>query len=360
MRKICYPMGYETTWNKPTTGNTKTQGHIDAAIWENVSVRRSHFERFFKLGGAMEPNPSEKRTEGTETETDSWSPSTTVRFQETKVKTASDKRTAGSWVRHQSVDTETHWCVDPEAFWRELPHGAYMEVDVERLELELAETRAASSPTGRECHRLLDEKQMVAYKKKPKFLKLIWLFLMKAVSSSFPMSAKPGLQWDRLQFCGTVTSGTEFLLFPVSQFPPTANILASMSNSIPSTLLVTKLSDSFATCCAICMDMWCFSGMEEASIGVRSLRTFSTISADSMYIDSPLMLPNSTQTSLSGQKPSTPCPMVIPKIFQSSEQNYAAQSIGSEIHNDFFGLAFVLQPCPGNNLLCIHYLCESQ
>lgn len=360
MDKICYSMGHETSWNKPATGNTKTQGHIDAESRENVSVRRRDIERFFKLGRALAPNPSEKRTEGTETEPNSWPPGTTVRFQETKVETTSAKRAAGSRVRHQSVDTKTHWGVDREAFWRELPYGPYMEVDVERLELELAEARTTSSAKGRTCHCLLDEKQMVPYKKKPKSSKLIWLFSMKAVSFSFPISAKHGLQWERLQFCGTVTSVTEFLLFPASRFPQSANVSVSISNSMPSTLLATKLSASSVTCCAICRDRWCFSGMEEPSIGVRSLRTFFSISADSMYTDSPLMLQNSIQTNLSGQKPNTTCPMVIPKIFQSSEKNYAAQSIESEIHNDFFGLASMLQPCRGNDALCIHYLCESQ
>jgi hypothetical protein len=60
------------------------------------------------------------------------------------------------------------------------------------------------------------------------------------------------------------------------------------------------------------------------------------------------MLPSSTRTSLSGPRPSTPCPTVLPRTSMNSGCAFTVQSIGSGGPRNCSGPASLLLSCRGN------------
>jgi hypothetical protein len=345
-----YSSGHETQWNQSTTGDSKTSSNRDVESREDVSVRRCHAECFREFGGAMVPSPSEARTEGIETETDTGAPSTIVRFQKEQIETTSHQRSYGRRVRYQLVDAQTHRGPDSEKVWCPLSYGPRLEIDGQRLTMEFSEARKASPSTERKSDRAVENTNLAPYKKKPSDLRPIWRSSTKAGSFLFPMSGKRGPRLERRPFCGTVTSATRFPLFPASPFRHAAIGWDFMCNSIPRTSQVLRSFNTSGICCSTCKDTSFFSGMAGQSIAAKSSQIFFRIRKDSTSIDSLPMRQNSTPTNWFGVRPNALCPTRHRRIYPNLTSLYVDRFGAFEILSHYFDPAFMLQSYLGNNL----------
>lgn len=358
--KICYTNGHETLWNQSTAGNPKTPGNCDVEGREDVSICRRDLKRFIKFGSAMAPNPSEKRTEGTKIEINSWPPRPALRSREKKAEIPTHQRASGRRIRHEYLDTQTHRSTDKKALWYSLSSGTHLEINVERFKLDLSKTRTPGYSTRRKSDCSLEKTNMATYKKTLGDLKRIWCSWTKAVSSSSPMLEKRGLLLAKRRFYDTAINVTEFPLFPVSLYLHVNTAWDSMSNFIPRTLPELKLFNTFSYCCGTCQGMWFFYGTVEQYIAAKLLLNFFCATKNSMFTDSPLMRQNLTLTNLSGPKQNALCPILHQKIYLNLAFICANHSGGFETRNLYFGHVSMLHNYRGIKFECIHYLCEGQ
>ena len=360
MLKIYYNNEHETSRNQSTVGNPKTSGNRHVEGREDVSVCRISIKRFIKFGGAMVPNPSETRTEWIKTETYSRTPCPIVRFKEEKVETPTYQRSGRRWVRYQHLDSQAYRRAYPETLWCPLSPGTRLEADVERLKLELSKTRTTGHSTRRESNCSLENADLARYKKKPGNLRHIWRFLTRAVSCSFPMSEKRGLQLGKHQFYNTVTSVTKYPLFPVSQFHHDSIAWDSTFNFIPRTLPAWKSFNTFDFCFDTYKDTWFFYGMAERYTAVKSLQILFCTRKNFTFTGSPLMHLNLTQMNSSGVRQNALCPMLHQRIYRNLIFLYADRSGILKNRSLCFALAYMPRNYHGNKNKCIHYLCEGQ
>lgn len=358
--KICYSNGHETKWNQSTTGNPKTPGNRDVEGREDVSICCRDLKRFIKFGSALASNPSEKRTEGTKIETNSWPPCSALRSREKKAEIATSQRASGRWIRHEYLDPQTHRSTDKKALWYSLSSGSPLEINVVRVKLDLSKTRTPGYSTRRKSDCSLEKTNMATYKKTLGDLKRIWCSWTKAVFSSSPMLEKRGLLLAKRRFYDTAINVTKFLLFPVSLYLHVNTAWDPISNFITRTLPELKLFNTFSYCFGTCQGTWFFSGTVEQYIAAKLLPNFFCATKNSMFIDSPLMRQNLILTNLYGPKQNALCPTLHQKIFRNLAFLCADQFIGFETRNLYFGHVSRLHNYRGIKFDCIHYLCEGQ
>ena len=309
-------MGYETLWNASAVREAAPSSHGLDKEGNEFSVCGNEDESVFEFCGALVSSLPEERTERAASQTHAWETRTIVKSAAAEVCSAVGTGIAGARIFHGTLDIETDGATNRKEIRRELSPRTRGMAD-EPPGLELAKTGAASFAKGPGRDRTMEAPDMAAYKKKPKSLEPISPSSMKAVSCSFPTSAKPGPRWDKLRCCGTVTGGIKSLRSPASRCRPAASDWVCTCACTPTTLLTGKFCRTFKFSCAICGDPLFSCGMAARSTGMSwSKRSFSG-STGCMSIDSPDMLRNSTLMNSYGRRPKKICPTVVQRMWTS-------------------------------------------
>lgn len=189
---------------------------------------------------------------------------------------------------------------------------------------------------------------MAAYKKKLKDLGPTSCFLTKADSCLFPISAKHGRHWVKLQYTGTAINVTGFL--PSLRLPSLQNA-KEWACSLDFTRAMSqaqRCNSSFVICSNISAALSSFSGMAVPSTGDGRCKILSSDITDSTCIVFRHMHPNLTLTNSFGQTQNALCPTVCPKTSKNSTGNLESQFAACSILKQNCGHASMRLNCHGH------------
>jgi len=296
-----YTGGYETPRDPATTGATTPTGHPVVKSRETPVGGGSCLKRLQELGLSVVRGVQKEGTHGASPQTDPRPAAQVIRKSETAADEASSGRSLGLRPSDRPVDLEADRPVDPQAVSHSVPPQPCLAV-TSRHGVELSETGAPGSATGRRGDRPLEAVPLAAYKKTPSDVAPIWSSSMNPVSCSSPTWPAPGRpKGKRLSFT-IATNRTASRRSAPWRCPPNEGGWRSIFSFAPAISQAWMFKRSLRICSGISGDRWFCSGIAEPFIVAGRLSSGSKTIPDSRWSRSRRTRPSSIRRSISGAR----------------------------------------------------------
>lgn len=336
-------MGHETKRKSKTIGSAALRSDRHAAFRKNLPLCSGQLASVFEFGRALVSDLSKERTNRYPEPSAMGKAIFVDGFPKGEVKKEVAERRSGSRTHHRLMDAETDRGADSKGFRYSLYPCGGMEASPQRFSLELSKAGTTRFAEGREGHRRLEKQELAAYKKKPKNLGPIWRFSTKAGSCSSRWFVGVGHRQVRRRFCDTVTVMIKYPPSAALPYPPAADVLDFISDSMRITLPAAKSSLFCDICFAICADMLYSFGMAVLYIGKQLLRNFWKKQSDFIYIAFLVMRRNSIRLNTFGPMANVTSPTAHMKILIGCAYICVGQSGKCAIHSNCLNPAYYTQ-----------------
>ena len=300
-------MLYETQRQPPAVRESTSAGNYHAPLRENVPGCSERTGFIAEFSCSVVASVQERRPPRNSKSGKMGTAITPCRAAAKRFKENTSARSFFGRIYHRFMDSEAYRPADPKRVRYSLYKCRSLETATPEFRMELPETGKTFIAKGRKSDCGMESRNLATDKKKPEDLGPIWRFWMKAGSCLFHLSAKHGLLLVVRQSCGTVTGEIKYRRSAVLPYRRVVKESAFSSGFTRITLLGTKLSASFGTCCAMFVKRLFSYGMVDRFTNERMLKSSWKRRVVSMCIDFPPMLLNSIRSNTFGHMESATC-----------------------------------------------------